>query len=317
MSVSRQRIHAIIDSASSGGDIARVADFAIVSLIVLNVIAVTLESVSSIGSAYRAEFYWFEVFSVAVFTVEYGLRLWACVDATAAAGSRAFNIRLRYAFSLHGIIDLLAILPFYLGMFFSIDLRFLRALRLIRILKLTRYSPALTLLIRALKREQQAISAAVFLLVIALITAACGIYVCEREAQPNAFGSIPAAIWWAIATLTTVGYGDVTPITAGGKIFGAGVMIVGVGMVALPTGILASTFADELHRRREDFREVVDSALDDGLITEDEFSVLEAIRTQTGLSTEEAERILHAEYAKKLHAREVCPRCGYEPAANE
>lgn len=215
---------------------------------------------------------------------------------------------------MHGIIDLVAILPFYLGMFVNIDLRFLRALRLIRILKLTRYSPAMTLLIRALKREQQAISAAIFLLAIALIVAACGIYLCERAAQPEDFGSIPAAIWWATATLTTVGYGDVTPITVGGKMFGAGVMIVGIGTVALPTGILASAFADELRRRREDFREVVDCALDDGVITDEEFITIEAIRAKTGLSEEEATRILHDEYAKKLSPHAPCPQCGYQPA---
>jgi voltage-gated potassium channel len=313
VAVSRQRIHAIIESANPADEISRIADFAIVSLIVLNVLAVTLESVSSISTEYRTEFYWFEIFSVAVFSVEYVLRLWSCVDPTTNRAD-ALKIRLRYAFSVHGIIDLLAILPFYLGMFVNADLRFLRALRLVRILKLTRYSPAMTLLIRALKREQQAISAALFLLIIALIVAACGIYLCERAAQPDDFGSIPAAIWWGIATLTTVGYGDVTPITVGGKMFGACVMIVGVGMVALPTGILASTFADELRRRREDFREVVDSALDDGVITDKEFTALEAIRAQTGLSTEEAERILHYEYAKKLRHHEPCPRCGFQPS---
>ena len=251
---------------------------------------------------------------MAVFSIEYVLRLWSCVDPIAADSGMALKARLRYALSVHGIIDLVAILPFYLGMFISANLRFLRDLRLIRILKLTRYSPALTLLLRALKREQQAISAALFLMVIALIVAACGIYVCERTAQPNDFGSIPAAIWWAIATLTTVGYGDVIPITVGGKMFGACMMLVGVVMVALPTGILASTFADELRTRRENYRDVVDSALDDGVITADEFTSLETFRSQTGLSTAEAERILQNEFAKKLKHSEPCERCGYMPS---
>lgn len=312
MAVTRQRIYAIIESADPSDGVSRVADIAIVSLIILNVLAVILESVSSISRAYSAEFYWFEAFSVAVFSVEYVLRLWSCVDPIAAESEMGLKARLQYAFSVNGIIDLVAILPFYLGMFINADLRFLRALRLIRILKLTRYSPALTLLLRALKREQQAISAALFLMAISLIVAACGIYVCERSAQPDDFGSIPAAIWWAIATLTTVGYGDVIPITVGGKIFGACVMLVGVVMVALPTGILASTFADELRTRRENYREVVDSALDDGVITEEEFTTLETFRSQTGLSAAEAEHILQNEYAKKLKHTGPCQRCGYE-----
>ncbi len=312
MGVTRQRIYAIIESAERDDKSSRLADIGIVWLIVLNVLAVILESVNHISVTYRDEFYWFEAFSVAVFSIEYVLRLWSCVDPNDDKPSMAFKARLRYAFSVHGLIDLVAILPFYLGMFINADLRFLRALRLIRILKLTRYSPALTLLIRAMKREQQAISAALFLMGIALIVAACGIYLCERAAQPDDFGSIPAAIWWAIATLTTVGYGDVIPITIGGKVFGACVMLVGIVMVALPTGILASTFADELRTRRENYRDVVDSALDDGVITAEEFSTLESIRAQTGLSTAEAERILEHEYAKKLKHTAPCPHCGYE-----
>jgi len=314
VAVTRQRIYAIIESADRDDETSRIADIGIVSLITLNVLAVILESVDSISATYQAEFYWFETFSVTIFSIEYVLRLWSCVDPADTETGMALKTRLRYALSIHGIIDLVAILPFYLGMFINADLRFLRALRLIRILKLTRYSPALTLLLRALKREQQAISAALFLMAIALIVAACGIYVCERTAQPDDFGSIPAAIWWAIATLTTVGYGDVIPITVGGKMFGACVMLVGVVMVALPTGILASTFADEMRARRENYRDVVDSALDDGVITEEEFTTLERIRAQTGLSTADAERILHYEYAKQLKHTGPCQRCGYEPS---
>jgi voltage-gated potassium channel len=313
MAVTRQRIYAIIESADADDDASRRADIGIMSLIVLNVLAVVLESVSSISNAYSAEFYWFEAFSVTVFSIEYILRLWSCEDPALIGSGMTLKARLRYAFSFHGVIDLVAILPFYLGMFINADLRFLRALRLIRILKLTRYSPALTLLIRALKREQQAITASLFLMAIALIVASCGIYACERGAQSEDFGSIPAAIWWAIATLTTVGYGDVIPVTVGGKVFGACVMLVGVVMVALPTGILASTFADELRARRESYRDVVDSALDDGVITEQEATSLETFRARTGLSPAEAERILHDEHARKLKQIGPCPSCGYEP----
>ena len=295
--------------ATSSGTTARVADVFIVTLIVANVVAVILESVETFAAQWARTFHWFELFSVGVFSIEYVLRLWHCGTGRDAP-RQALERRLRYFVSLHGIVDLLAILPFYLGMFVNADLRFLRVLRLMRILKLTRYSPALGLLLNAIQREKQAFIAAAYLLSVALVVAACGIYLCERQAQPQDFGSIPAAIWWAIATLTTVGYGDVTPVTTGGKVFGAAVMIVGVGMVALPTGILASTFADELRRRREDFTEVAGSALDDGLLTDDERSALEALRSRTGLSRDDAAAILSKVDRHRDDKLRICPHCG-------
>ena len=310
MAVSADHTRKLVDSASRRSDPSRLADAAIVALIVANVLAVILESVEAYAIRYQAEFFYFEAFSVAVFSVEYALRLWRSAADT-ADWREAIAARLRYASSFQGVVDLLAIVPFYLSMFLTIDLRFLRALRLVRLLKLTRYSPAMTLLFRAIGREQEAMRAAVFLLAIALVVAACGIYFCERAAQPGAFGSIPAAIWWAVATLTTVGYGDVTPITIGGKMFGALVMIVGVGMVALPTGILASTFADELRRRREDFFEEAGQAWDDGTLSPDELASLEALRERSGLAADEAERLLREAARQRIGAGAMCPRCGY------
>ena len=309
VSVSATSVPSSLDSAPDGEALGNIVDAAIVVLIVLNVAAVIIESVESIASRYTTAFQVFELFSVAVFSLEYLGRLWLS-SARVAPGDSRWRASLHYVCSLHGLIDLIAILPFYLGMFINADLRFLRVLRLVRILKLTRYSPAAGMLLRAIRREQQAFSAAIYLLAIALVVASSGIYLCEHTAQPEAFGSIPAAIWWAIATLTTVGYGDVTPITIGGKIFGAGVMIVGVGMVALPTGILASTFADELRRRREDFTEVADSALEDGELSHDEHATLEALREQTGLSREEAERIVREVRSRKARSDQHCPHCG-------
>ena len=278
-------------------------------LIIANVIAVMLESVATISAKYHGEFFAFEVFSVVVFSLEYVARLVAS-PAADAPPREAFAARLRYVFSLHGLIDLVAIAPFYLSMFGLTDLRFLRALRLVRILKLTRYSPAIAMLSRSVARERDAITAAVCLLAIALVITSCGIYLCEHAAQPDAFGSIPAAIWWAVATLTTVGYGDVTPITIGGKIFGAGVMILGVGMVALPTAILASTFADEIRRRRETFASIAGSALDDGALTREEREELEALRDRLGMSDEDASEILNYLSATRERSSRVCPHCG-------
>lgn len=292
----------------------RLTEGAIVVLIIANVIAVMLESVATLGTKYHREFYAFEVFSIAVFSLEYLTRL-AKSPAPGASRVDAFAARLRYIFSIHGLIDLIAIAPFYLSMLGFADLRFLRALRLFRILKLTRYSPAMGLLFRAIARERDAITAALCLLAIALVVTSCGIYLCEHAAQPEAFGSIPAAIWWAIATLTTVGYGDVTPITIGGKLFGSGVMILGVGMVALPTAILASTFADEMRRRRETFASVADTALDDGALTREEREALDALRHRLGMSDADADEILNYLSAMRERSPRTCPHCGAHPDA--
>ena len=141
--------------------------------------------------------------------------------------------------------------------FMSIDLRFLRVIRLLRIFKLTRYSGAMNLVLSVFKEEASAFFAAFFVLLMLLILASSGIYLLEHEVQPDNFGTIPDAMWWAMATLTTVGYGDVVPITPIGKLFGGFITIIGMGMVALPAGILASGFADQVHRRRTEYTEQI------------------------------------------------------------
>jgi voltage-gated potassium channel len=147
------------------------------------------------------------------------------------------------------VIDLLAVLPFYLAQFFSIDLRALRALRLLRFLKLSRYSPAMHSLLRVLSNERRSLMGAAFLLAAALLFASTGIYYLENEAQPDKFGSVPEAAWWAMATLTTVGYGDIYPITPLGRFFGGIVMITGLCILALPVAIISAGFAQEVSRR--------------------------------------------------------------------
>ena len=238
----RARICQILEPAGVNDQASRWFDIFIISLISLNVLAIIFASVNSIYVRYSSFFYAVELFSVAIFSVEYLLRVWSIVDHKSGKYSKPLKGRLRFSLTPLAIIDLLAILPFYLGMFFSLDLRFLRALRLLRIFKLTRYSSAMSLLLKVLHDEMQAFGAAFFILLIILVFASSGIYLFEREAQPDAFNSIPESIWWAVSTLTTVGYGDVTPITIGGKIFGTVIMVLGIGMVALPAGILASAF---------------------------------------------------------------------------
>jgi len=223
----------------------------IMGLIMLNVVAVVLETVHSIYVTYSHIFYAFDVFSVAVFTVEYILRVWSCTkDYRFRDPVRG---RLRFMMTPMALIDLMAVLPFYVPFIFP-DLRFIRAMRLFRlfrILKLARYSESLQTFIDVLKLKREELILMFFAIIILLIVSSSLVYDAEHEAQPEAFASIPAAMWWGIVTLATVGYGDVYPITFWGKLIGSIVVILGIGLFALPTGVLAAGFAEVLARKKE------------------------------------------------------------------
>jgi len=228
----------------------------IMTLISLNVIAVMLETVESLSTKYSYFFYIFEVFSIAVFTAEYSLRLWSC---TAEENFKhpLFG-RIKFALTPLALIDLMAILPFYLPMFIPLDLRFIRAFRLFRVfrvLKVGRYSEAMRIIGNVIIKTKEELLTSMFVISILLIIASTLMYFVEHEAQPQVFRSVFDAIWWAVVTLTTVGYGDIYPITPLGKILGAITAILGVGMFALPAGILASGFLEEIQRRGK--REIV------------------------------------------------------------
>lgn len=304
--VIRKRIFSILEISGPGDMLSRLADIILIVLIVASVVANILASVQSIYTEYMAWLQALETVTVAVFSIEYALRIWSCVESSDPRfHQQPFWGRVRYALSPMVIIDLLAILPFYLVLWFSVDLMFLRVFRLFRIFKLTRYSPAMGLLLTVLRKEARSFGAAMFIMLVVLVIVASGIYLVENEAQPEAFGSIPAAMWWAVATLTTVGYGDVTPITPLGKIFGACVTIVGVGMVALPAGILASAFSDELRLRREQYASMVDDALLDGVINQEEERELARSRYDLGIDSNDA-----ASIEKRAGMGGCCPHCG-------
>lgn len=221
----------------------RAINFSLIFLIIGNVVAVLLESINDVYKAYQLYFDAFEDFSIIVFTVEYILRFWSVAEKEPFDSE--WRVRWKYVTSGAAIIDLLAILPAYINFFVHIDLRFLRILRLLRLLKLTRYFISLQILLRVIEREKGSFQAVIFILVIMIVMAAAGIYVVEGRAQPDVFSSIPASMWWAVVTLTTVGYGDVTPITPLGRFLGALITILGVGLAALPAGILANGLANE------------------------------------------------------------------------
>jgi len=188
-------------------------------------------------------------------------------------------------------------------------MRMLRVLRLLRIFKLSRQSTSLDLLLTVIRQEASSIMSAMFIMMIVILLAASGIYVIERNAQP-AFDSIPKAMWWAAVTLTTVGYGDVVPVTVVGRVFGLLITVAGVGMVALPAGILASGFSLELQRRRETFRIQVARAFEDGTVTRAETEQLTAKRLELGLTRAEAALVIRAEQSGRSRAPVSCPHCG-------
>lgn len=245
----RQRTYRFLEMGSFGGRGAAVFEGFMIALIIANVIAVGWETIPSLYEAHRRWFNLFDAVSVGIFTVEYIARVWASAEREMVPGDTQWQRRLRYMLSPLALVDLVAILPFYLGAFVSVDLRALRVFRLLRFLKLVRYSPALSSLARVVYSERQALLAAMVIMFGIQVFAATLMYMAEHEAQPEVFSSIPASLWWALATLTTVGYGDIVPVTDLGKVIGSVVMIVGFIFYAVPVGILASGFSDEVHRR--------------------------------------------------------------------
>ena len=284
----RKRLWQILEKGNETDRVSVYTDIFLITLIILNIIAVILETVDSIYSAYSFYFIIFERSSTFIFLVEYILRVWVSIeDINKKNKISNFIIRVKYIGSWPAIIDLLAVLSGLLPMIFEIDLRILRALRMLRLLKFSRYFKVMNLLLGVLKEERQSFLAAMFLLTIAMLIASTGIYIFEKDAQPDKFGSIPEAMWWAVATLTTVGYGDVTPITAMGKIFGALITIIGIGTVALPSGILASGFSDQLKRRKNTYEKELSIAMQDGIITKKERVKLEKIAGDMNLSVDQ------------------------------
>jgi voltage-gated potassium channel len=246
----RERLHLIVQPARQGDRASAVFDVFILSLIALNVLAIILDSVRTLREAWHADFYAFEVFSVIVFTAEYLLRIWTSVEDPRY--SRPVLGRLRAALSPLLLIDLLAILPFYLP-FVALDLRFLRSLRLFRVFrvaKVARYSTALQTLGRVVWSRRAELMVAGFAMFLLMVLSSTLMYYVENDAQPEAFSSVPAAMWWAVTTMTTVGYGDICPITPLGKVLGSFIAILGIGVFAVPTGILGAGFTEEVQRHR-------------------------------------------------------------------
>lgn len=256
----RKRVYRALDFEEDEGGLDRFVGFALLVLITLNVVAVIVESIPEVHDGYATLFTGFELLSVLIFTAEYLLRIWSCVEEDHFS-SHPVRGRVQYMLSPLGLIDLAAIAPFYMADGLNPEMglhnsfraaRIFRLFALLRVLKIGRYSSAVGTLGRVLrdKREELVISAALGGML--LLCSSAIMYMLERDANPKSFSSIPAAMWWGITTLTTVGYGDATPITAPGKLVAGFIQVLGLIMFALPSGVLAGGFMDELKRQRSD-----------------------------------------------------------------
>ena len=249
----KERVFALVETVSQDDLRTRHFDWfdiSIIALIIINTFAVILESVPALSLKYSRWFNLIEIFSVIVFTIEYLLRIWTCT--INPEYRKPLSGRLRFILTPLLIIDLIAILPFYLPMLISVDLRFLRTIRLarfLRVLKLGRYSESLKLFGHVLKEKKEELIMAFAMILVLLTISSTSLYYIEHGVQPDKFASIPDAMWWGVATLTTVGYGDIFPITPLGKILGGIIALLGIGLFALPTGIISAGLIEHVRQK--------------------------------------------------------------------
>jgi voltage-gated potassium channel len=248
----KHNIYRLIDEEKGNHRADAYLDFFISGLIILNVVAVFFESYDHLDASYKTGLHWFELFSIAIFTTEYILRIWTAD--LKYSNEKPLKAKLKFIFSTYGIIDLIAIIPFFLPLITKLDLRILRSLRLFRLLrifKLGRHSSSLKLIGSVLKETKYDLAVTTFVVFILLIISSTLMFYLENGSQPEAFNNIGQSLWWAVATLTTVGYGDIYPITVGGKILGSIIALLGIGIVALPTGIISSAFIEKIQERKQ------------------------------------------------------------------
>ena len=224
-------------------------DAGLAALILIAVTVTILETVPELSRDWHRAFSVIEVVVSTLFIIEYVIRVWIAVEDRAGRYRHPVFGRLRYMLTPLAIIDLLAILPFIVALFLPGNLLFLRALRLVRIVKLARYSPAIALFEVVIYNQRAALAAGALMIVAAVIVLSGFIYLAESGVQPEVFGTIPDAMWWAVITMTTVGYGDVTPVTLAGRLIASLTSILGISMFAFPTAILGAGFAEELQKR--------------------------------------------------------------------
>jgi voltage-gated potassium channel len=290
----RHRLFLILELKSHRDEKAAwVFSWVLTLMVLCNVVAVILESVPSFEAQHHRSLAWFDAASIVFFSIEYLLRIWTAAEKSHPLHQSATRRRLRYVLSFHGLVDVLAILPFFLqSLFPGLDLRFLRLLRVMRILKLSHFSTALEDLLASIYAERDAFISALYLLALSILITACLMYYAEHALQPDKFGTIPDAMWWSIITITTVGYGDVAPISAWGKVIGAFTALSGVFTVALLTGIVASAFATRVRTQEIEFTTEVEEVLKDGHLSAKERRTIEHLRQEFSLTEDHARAIV-------------------------
>ena len=245
MSNVKARVHQILERPEEGDTTSKVVNGLLLALIAVNVMVAILGTVRSFDDRFGHRLYYFDWASIAMFSIEYLLRIWSCtVD---DRYRQPISGRLRYMLSPAALVDLFAIAPYYLGL----DLRYLRVFRLFFLFKLGRYASRLRLIrsVFVAKKEELLISTSIAL--VGLVFCSAAMYYVEKDQQPEAFSNLPSSMWWAVETLTTVGYGDVVPVTAAGKLLGAMIALIGIALFALPAGILSGGFSEELARNKK------------------------------------------------------------------
>jgi voltage-gated potassium channel len=293
----RRRAHLIIDRGAGDDLSARLVHGGLVALIVINIAALVLESVPSLAAAHGRAFYWIELVSAVLFTLEYGVRLWVAPEHARYRDLSDGAARRAYALSPPALLDFLATVPLYTALLGYGDLKILLLFRLLRFFKLGRYSPGMASLGAALHAERKALLACAVILIGAMLLSATAMHFVEHDVQPEKFGTIPDAMWWAIVTLTTVGYGDAFPISPLGKLVASLTAVMGLVMLALPVGIIATAFAQEIHRR-------------EFVVT---WSMLARVPLFSGLTAAEIAEIMHALRAQTVRGGGVVLR-PHEPA---
>jgi voltage-gated potassium channel Kch len=288
----RQKIHALIFESPYGGRLQEMFELFIAMWVLVSVFAVILESVHGISYLLNVEFVILDAVAVAVFTIEYCMRMYSCVEEPGYEGTVIG--RWRQAKHPSTLIDFLAILPFFLEVFLHhlLDLRFLRVFRLTRLLKLTRGNDATATLVKVVSREWPVIAAAAFIMILLVVLTASLGYLFEYEAQPDKFENIPTSIYWAVITLASVGYGDISPITMPGRAMTIVLAFIGIGIFAIPAALLSSAFSDELQKERDELKNNLYKILKDGVIDEDEIHTIRHEAHRMHLSVEEVNALI-------------------------
>jgi len=286
----RYKVNALMNMTPTSGRLQHQFDLLLIFFIGLSVICVFLETVPEIHEPLRLEFEVLDYISVAVFSIEFILRLYSSPELENPPDS--IWSRINYLKKPNTIVDLMAVLPFYLQFLVSLDLRFVRILRVLRVAKLTRYNTAMKTFALVFEREKRAFGAGLFITLLITILGAAITYNFEHNAQPDKFDNMPRAMYWAIITLTSVGYGDISPITGVGQFFTMILSVLGIGIVALPAGILGSAFSDQLRQDREDMLKTLQTFLASGRpLTEEEAELLEEERIRLHLTHEQFDKL--------------------------